>query len=98
MIIFACDVFAMAKDPAPVDQYINRKFWLKHPLIFLDEASLPTVYPNNLVFTDRCTVNAYVGRILGRGTEITIVSMRKEKRFTKVTFSMGKAEYHISWR
>src|SRR5262245_1971828 len=81
MIIFAFDVLALAKDCDRAGQYINRKFWLKHPLIFLDKNSFPTVYPNDLIFTHKCGVDAYAGRILTRGTETVIISMRREKTF-----------------
>jgi hypothetical protein len=67
---------------------VGRQYFLRHPIIFLDKDILPTVYPNQIVFTDKCicgfSSNVYNGAIYNRGTSLEILEIVREPRFAKV--------------
>ncbi|MDX6557205.1 MAG: hypothetical protein QOF72_254, partial [Blastocatellia bacterium] len=76
---------------------LSGTYWLRYSLIFFHGCQ-PIVSPTNIIFTEGdCSTDAYSGKILPRGTEVSVTSIRQGKQFAIVSFNHGSIEYQVAF-
>ncbi len=95
LILFLLRFPTLAADISIEKKYLNQNFWLRHSLIFFQGTELPTVFSNNIIYTDHCDGIEFRDRILHRGDVVKILKMDKEGELTKITLIEGKDEFKI---
>ena len=84
-VVLFCS-FVFGQSDFGMDKYVSKTFWIRHNLVLSGEVK---VYPNNIEFekTD--------GKIVNRGEQVKIESIKTEKDFSKVIFSAKDSTYEL---